>query len=103
MMPGPTVIKRCPGCSKLLKFSTLASGNTFGAIFWTDGKCDAPMLPDMPLLHKSPSDDILFWEDECKEVGEMWDWAETKNPEWQDLEFAEEPTDEDYLRALQEG
>ena len=50
MLPGPTTIKRCPGCKGLLAEGTLASGNTLGATFWTDGKREAPMLPEMPWL-----------------------------------------------------
>jgi hypothetical protein len=32
---------------------TLASGNTIGARFWTDGKMEAPMLPDQPALQSA--------------------------------------------------
>jgi len=32
----------------------MASGNTFGAVFWTDGYIDAPMLPHYPGFVKCP-------------------------------------------------
>lgn len=68
MRPGPTLIVKAPGCQSPVKVSTLASGNTFGAVFWTDGKCEAPMLPDHSRLRKHPTEGILFWADECEEI-----------------------------------
>jgi hypothetical protein len=103
MTPGPTLIRKCPGCARLLKFATIGSGNTFGATYWTDGKCEAPMLPDEPWLRKSPSEGALFWTDECEDVGEMSPWEEGENPEWDGLEFAQTPSEEDYARALADG
>ena len=51
MRPGPTIIKKCSVCSELIQQHTIRSGNTFyGAIFWTDGKREAPMFPDQPRL-----------------------------------------------------
>ncbi len=54
MLPGPTIIKRCSDCSQLIEQSTLDSGNTLGAKFWTDGKRYFPMLPDNPWLVECP-------------------------------------------------
>jgi hypothetical protein len=105
MTPGPTLIMKAPGCTKPVKFSTIASGNTFGATFWTDGKQEAPMLPDQPWLRKSPSEGVLFWADECEEIGQIdfFCGGEKEKDEWKDLEFAEEPTEADYLAALSSG
>jgi hypothetical protein len=103
MTPGPTLIRKCPGCARLLKFATIGSGNTFGATYWTDGKCEAPMLPDEPWLRKSPSEGVLFWMDECEDAGEISPWEEAENPEWEDLEFAQTPSETDYVSALNAG
>lgn len=54
MRPGPTQIKKCSSCAGLISVSTIASGNTFGAKFWTDGVMHAPMLPVTPKLAKCP-------------------------------------------------
>lgn len=54
MRPGPTQIKKCSSCAGLISESTIASGNTFGAKFWTDGVMHAPMLPVTPQLAKCP-------------------------------------------------
>ncbi len=71
MLPGPTIIKKCLKCSGLIEEHTIESGNTFGAIFWTDGKRDAPMLPDQPWLVKCPHCQTLLWIDEQEEVTEI--------------------------------
>lgn len=95
---------KAPGCIKPVKFSTIGSGNTFGVTFWTDGKREAPMLPDEPWLRKSPSEGILFWSDECEKIGQIDFFSdEVENPEWKNLEFAEEPTEADYLAATSNG
>ena len=48
MLPGPTLIIACPACKAEHLLPTLASGNTLGARYWTDGYCEAPMLPEIP-------------------------------------------------------
>jgi hypothetical protein len=104
MTPGPTLIMKAPGCRNPVKFSTIGSGNTFGATFWTDGKCEAPMLPDEPWLRKSPSEGILFWSDECEEIGQLDFFSGgSEKPEWKDLDYAEEPSEDDYNAALHSG
>ena len=66
---GPPLIKKCSSCSGLIQEKTLTSGNTFGAKYWTDGKREAPMLPDSLWLVKCPHCGALVWIDELKEVG----------------------------------
>ena len=48
MLPGPDMYKHCSSCHQLIIEETLMSGNTFGAIYWSDGKREAPMLPKTP-------------------------------------------------------
>jgi hypothetical protein len=106
MLPGPIRIMKAPGCKRPVKFLTISSGNTFRAVYWTDGKREAPMLRDNPLLRKAPEEDVLFWSHECEEIGSIGDryqYNNEYNPEWEDLEFAQEPSESDYLRAIDEG
>lgn len=35
MVPGESIVRRCPSCEGSIRQRTLASGNTFGARFWT--------------------------------------------------------------------
>lgn len=75
MIPGPTVVKKCSSCEGLIEQPTLVSGNTFGATIWSDGKQDAPMLPDSPSLVVCPHCESLEWIDELEKVGEFG-WGE---------------------------
>jgi hypothetical protein len=70
MIPGPTIVKKYSECSELVNEHTITSGNTFGATFWTDGKREAPMLPDQPWLVKCMHCQSLVWIDELDEVEE---------------------------------
>ena len=78
MLPGPTQIKKCSECSNLIEQPTIVSGNSFGARFWTDGKMDAPMLPDEPRLIKCPYCNALIWIEDLDEVAEVMPWDKTE-------------------------
>lgn len=82
-----------------MKIGTITSGNTLGAQYWTDGKCEAPMLPENPLLRKHPTTGELFWTGECEEIAEEDPWGE----EFKDVPFAETPTLSDYQAAIKAG
>lgn len=69
MMPGPTIIRACAACGKRIAQHTTLTGNTFGARFWTDGKMDAPQLPDRPSLVKCRHCGNLIWIDDQKQAG----------------------------------
>lgn len=47
-----SVLYKCPNCNKRYSYFTLLSGNTFGAIFYSDGFMLAPMLPNLLFLSK---------------------------------------------------
>jgi hypothetical protein len=104
MTPGPILIVKPIGCELPVKLFTVGSGNLFGAVSWTDGKREAPMLPDEPWLRKSPTEGVLFWTDACAPIGEF-DPCEQKPepPEWAVLKFAVKPTEEDLFAALASG
>ena len=98
MTPGPNKILRLPTSGKLVKITTIASGNTFGARYWTDGKREADMLPDNPWLRCHPENKELFWTNECDEVAEELPWE--RDFKYSDVPFAEDPELDDYRRAL---
>ncbi len=50
--------------------ATFRSWNTFGGMLWTDGKIEAPMLPNSPWLVKCPHCQSLLWIDEQVELEE---------------------------------
>lgn len=98
MLPGSTIIRKCSACSKPIEQDTIASGNTFGATFWTDGKCEAPMLPDQPWLIMCPHCYAPLWIDELEDIGEIEPWGE--NNKFEDAKPYELP---DYFAILETG
>ncbi len=96
MLPGPTIIRRCSACKKMIAEQTLTSGNTFGARYWTDGKRDAPMLPVVPWLAKCPHCRSLIWLDEQEKIEESEPWM----PLGEDQLPVTTPTLQDYLTAV---
>jgi endogenous inhibitor of DNA gyrase (YacG/DUF329 family) len=72
------IIRECPHCKAHVVQEETVSGNTIGATYWTDGKREAQMLPDHPLLAKCPACQRLFWIDESVEVDTGFDAAKGK-------------------------
>ena len=70
MTPGPNLIRECYRCQKRFAEPTINSGNTFGAVYWTDGKCEARMLPDTAALVKCAHCKKLVWLDDAPVRGE---------------------------------
>ena len=54
MTPGLALLVKCPYCGTKKELMTLASGNTFGADYWSDNKRVAPMLPSASPVQKCP-------------------------------------------------
>ncbi len=97
----PPVIKGCSFCPGLIIKKSLRSGNTFGAVYWTDGKMSAPMLPTMLKFVKCPHCKTLLWIDEQKTVvrgrkGVLY--AQRKYG----AKLYLEPELEDYFKALEQ-
>lgn len=106
MTPGPSIIIQCPHCSELLSRSSLGSGNTFGAIHWSDGKIDAPMLPDFPEIVRCPKCDAFIWVKDVKEIG-AYDWfnkdEDDKTPEeWKKAKSVIWPETSDFEKAIEQ-
>ena len=68
MQPPIIEIKLCKHCGKYFRDSLHCSGNTFGATFFTDSKCSAPMLSDDQLFTRCPHCRGFFWVDEPKSI-----------------------------------
>lgn len=105
MLPGPDRIIECPNCSSLLCMSTLASGNTFGATQWTDGKMEAPMLPDSPEITTCQDCQRFFWIKDARVAGE-YDWYHAKGEKPEEWKQAPSITYLDaagFAEALDQG
>ncbi|HPN39825.1 MAG TPA: tetratricopeptide repeat protein [Melioribacteraceae bacterium] len=55
------VIYKCPYCNKLYDYIELISGNTFGAVSYSDGFIMAPMLPNIIRITKCINCNSFFW------------------------------------------
>jgi hypothetical protein len=105
MIPGPTLVRKCSACAGLITQRSIISGNTFGARYWSDGKCEAPMLPDRPSLVRCPHCRAMVWIDEQEQVGELEPWdspGDTSGP-FKDARPYSTPTLRDYLAVLKQG
>ena len=71
MQPGPDKVIACPKCSGLARVFTLLSGNTFGALLWTDGYSFARMLPEPPLITRCAHCQAFFWTQDARKIGEI--------------------------------
>jgi hypothetical protein len=87
MMPGPTIVRKCPHCEQSVAQDSLASGNTIGATFWSDGRMIAPMLPDSLDLVKCPKCMKLFWFNKSIKVGELPPFSQSNDIEPTALEY----------------
>jgi len=97
MLPGPVEIIQCPYCDQKFKQSTMMSGNTIGAKFWTDGKREAPMLPDSIALTFCGACSQYFWIDDAEVIDEV----EPDGYKYQDLDYLKALTLEQYIDSFQ--
>lgn len=61
MQQGPDHVIACPHCGTKLKIFTLFQQNTTGAVYWTDGKMEAPMMPKPPPITRCEKCKAFFW------------------------------------------
>ena len=96
MLPGSVMIIQCPNCDNKLKKKTLKSGNTFNAKYWTDGKREAPMLPESVVVTICKKCNKYFWVDDAEIIDEM----EPAEEKYLELEYLEELSLEQYIDSL---
>ena len=71
MLPGPDYYYRCTSCLTVAFLDSIASGNTFGAVHWSDAKREARMLPESPALVACPNCDACLWIASLKPIGQF--------------------------------
>ncbi len=100
MLPGAVIIRKCRKCGSEYSERTLMSGNTFGAIMWSDGLMLAPMLPDSDYLIKCPQCKNLTWIDDDKIVRKL----ELHDENFDNLYRPEylRPEKEDFFNAIKD-
>jgi len=114
LLPGPDLVIACPHCNALARHHTLRSGNTFGAILWSDGKLEAPMLPQFPDVTKCHRCKHFYWVEEA-EVKRRIDFFGDTSSEKLDVKIEDvlkelrgiEPVKplsiEEYIEAIESG
>jgi hypothetical protein len=69
MFTAPDLIIACPYCQALARLFQLATADLTGAITWTDGWQDAPLLPRPPRITRCPACAKAYWTAEAAPVG----------------------------------
>ena len=69
MKLGPNQIVACPHCGALAHYRTLVSGNTIGAVVWTDGRQCAVMMKTPPAVVKCHACATCYWLADAREIG----------------------------------
>ncbi len=103
MLPGLTLIIACPICKAEHLLPTLASGNTLGARYWTDGYCEAPMLPEQPPVTRCGRCRGFFWCADAEEHGKLDCWAPGEPPDGREYYDVRWLTVAQYDGALEAG
>ena len=94
MLPGPDYYYRCPSCTTVVCRHSIATGNTFGAVRWSDAKFEAPMLPESPALVVCPHCNAHLWIDSLSHIGEH-DWYLSSLSRVRELAAGQRPIDRD--------
>ena len=95
MISGPDLIVACPHCQALAKIFTIESADMRGAVTWSDGWQDAPMMPRPPRITRCPACRKILWTWEAVQLGYAPP-PEIATPEqaaWKDAPYLE-PLDE---------
>lgn len=106
MIPEPDQVIACPHCGFLARQHTLRSGNTSGAILWSDGKREAPMLPEFPAVARCRGCKRFYWVEEAEVKGEIEPFGNKSKrvpKEWERAEPTQHLTVDEYIEALDTG
>jgi hypothetical protein len=114
MLPGPDYYYRCPSCSAVAYQESIASGNTFGAVYWSDAKREAPMLPESSALIACPICSTYLWIESLVPIGQFNRYpslqqitSKQERPklpvEWADARQFRTPDAKDLAHALDAG
>ena len=105
MTPGIAKLVKCPYCGTKKELMTLASGNTFGATYWSDNKCEAPMLPSVSPVQKCPHCGKYYLESkQSSERGKNYSFnkGNLAYPEWKEAfsQFVNQSSQKDLNRYV---
>lgn len=100
MIPVPAIYFLCPKCSNLISSDGIFTGNTSGAIHYSDGKMEAPMMPEVPNLTRCHRCQNILWLSKAKKA-DYKAWRNDPVNEQSQAEHAEFLDLHEYFEALQ--
>lgn len=106
MLPGPDHIHQCPHCQALFKVPSMISGNTFGALIWTDLKLEGGMMLEVPEITRCRQCHGFFQVEDAPVIGEIQPWEQRDsgiNSAWLEAPEIRELTELQYYKALDLG
>ncbi len=104
MLFGPERVIACADCGHPALVFTLRSGNTRGAVTWTDGKMAAPMLPQAPPVTRCAGCNRFYWVADAPVLGEIESVAGQPIPQkWAAARPVPALTAGELLQALDAG
>jgi len=104
MIPGPKQIIACAHCGALEYYTTLRSGNTFGAKLYSDGKQIAPMLPQTPPYIECHACHKTYWLKDAAKVGTL-PWSSSRDDKgessWAEAPRIQSPCEKKFYEAIE--
>lgn len=99
----PPQIIQCPGSDEVRQVWSLNSGNTLGAVFWSDGFRIAPGLPDFPQITRCAPGAPMFWVASARVLGHLQAGLHGEDPTWVAAPVVRALAGEEFLEALAAG
>jgi uncharacterized protein with PIN domain len=97
MRPGPNSFYKCPHCERITMLGSISSGNTFGAILFSDGKLDAPMLMEFTRIVKCKKCGTFYW---LQNKNKIEEYVFEEEADWNNVDMALFLSLSEYIEAL---
>jgi len=104
VIPNADLLIACPYCTKPARVFQLLSANAIGAITWTDGWMDAPMMPRTPRITRCAECKKIYWVATASQLGyvALGDTSEAAG-EFKDAPHVTPLNEADCFEALEAG
>jgi hypothetical protein len=105
MISGPDLVIACPVCQALAKVFTVENFDPRGAITWSDGWQDAPMMPRPPRITRCANCHKIYWTSEAPQLGyaPAPEIATAEQAVWMNAPFVESLDESGVAEALANG
>lgn len=104
MAADPDLVVCCPHCGSVMRIFQITTGSMYGAISWTDGFRDYPMMPRPPRITRCHACTKLFWTAEAPQIGYYFGAdAPNQNAEWGEAPYVQPLEEAAMLEAIREG